>query len=288
MENELETVKNEIIYQSGNEEIRINPAIVKKFLVRGSKQATDAEVFLFMQLCKFKKLNPFLNEAYLVKFGADAQLIVGKEAFMKRAENNVNYEGFEAGIIVERNGEIVELEGSFKLKNDILLGGWCDVNRSDRIKPFKAKVTLTEYDKKQSTWKTLTSTMIRKTAIVQALREAFPQELGGMYTKEDNQFLNQKEAEKVVNNNKKSALEKAFEIKEPVEKIEETVDEDGVIIDGDGVIIEDTEKMKELKEICAVKEFNLEEKSQERFKKTYKELNETEIEFLIEKVCELW
>jgi len=287
MENELETVKNEIIYQSGNEEIRINPAIVKKFLVRGSKQATDAEVFLFMQLCKFKKLNPFLNEAYLVKFGADAQLIVGKEAFMKRAENNVNYEGFEAGIIVERNGEIIELEGSFKLKNDILLGGWCDVNRSDRIKPFKAKVTLTEYDKKQSTWKTLTSTMIRKTAIVQALREAFPQELGGMYTKEDNQFLNQKEAEKVVNNNKKSALEKAFEIKEPVEKIEETVDEDGVIIDGDGVIIEDTEKMKELKEICAVKEFNLEEKSQERFKKTYKELNETEIEFLIEKVCEL-
>ena len=46
-------------------------------------------------------------------------------------------------------------------------------------------VNLNEYDKKQSTWKEKPSTMIRKVAIVQAMREAFPAQLGAMYTQEE-------------------------------------------------------------------------------------------------------
>jgi hypothetical protein len=44
---------------------------------------------------------------------------------------------------------------------------------------------LEEYDKKQSTWNEKKGTMVRKVAIVQALREAFPAQLGAMYTAEE-------------------------------------------------------------------------------------------------------
>ncbi|MFA9494242.1 recombinase RecT, partial [Streptococcus sp. E17BB] len=36
-----------------------------------------------------------------------------------------------------------------------------------------------------STWNSMPATMIRKTALVNALREAFPEDLGNMYTEDD-------------------------------------------------------------------------------------------------------
>ncbi|WP_308006146.1 recombinase RecT, partial [uncultured Porphyromonas sp.] len=42
-----------------------------------------------------------------------------------------------------------------------------------------------EYDKQQSVWNEKKSTMIAKIAKVQALREAFPTQLGAMYTAEE-------------------------------------------------------------------------------------------------------
>lgn len=113
-------------------------------------------------------------------------MIVSKEAFFKRADASEKYEGFKAGIIIIRDNEIVEVEGCFyNEKTDILVGGWCEVYRSDRKFPIIAKVNLAEYDKKQSIWNEKKSTMISKIAKVQALREAFPAQLGAMYTQEE-------------------------------------------------------------------------------------------------------
>ena len=141
---------------------------------------------MFINLCRYQKLNPFLNEAYLVKFkGSSAQIITSKEAYMKKAERNEDYEGFKAGLIVQRNNEVTEIEGSFALKTDIVLGGWAEVYKKNRKFPYVAKVNLDEYNKGQSTWNQKPKTMIRKVAIVQALREAFPEDLGALYTEEE-------------------------------------------------------------------------------------------------------
>ena len=104
---------------------------------------------------------------------------------MKRAEACDQYDGMKAGVIVKRGNDVIEEEGSFLMPNDVLLGGWAHVYRKDRKFPYVSKVSLSEYDKKQSTWNEKKSTMIRKTAIVQALREAFPAQLGSMYTAEE-------------------------------------------------------------------------------------------------------
>ena len=104
---------------------------------------------------------------------------------MKRAEACPEYDGLKAGIIVERSGEIIDIQGSFKLSTDKLLGGWAEVYRKDRSHSYISRVSLDEYDKKQSIWNSKKTTMIRKTAIVQALREAFPSQLGALYTAEE-------------------------------------------------------------------------------------------------------
>ena len=192
MENNALMTKK-VSYEVNGETIDLSGNTVKNYLVSGNGNVTDQEVVLFLNLCKFQKLNPFLNEAYLVKFGnLPAQIIVSKEAFMKRAEQNEQFLGFKAGIIVARDNEIVEIEGAFKLPNDILIGGFAEVYRKDRKQPVTVKISFDEFVKLKngepaSTWKQMPMNMIRKTAIVNALREAFPNSLGAMYTEEEAQ-----------------------------------------------------------------------------------------------------
>jgi phage recombination protein Bet len=178
-------LEKEMVYTVGEEEVKLTANIVKSFIARGNKQLTDKEVVVFMNLCKYRKLNPFLNEAYLVKFGDEAQIVVGKEALMRKAEESPRYKGHRAGIIVAREKEIIELEGCFKLQTDVLVGGWAEIFVEGKEYPVVAKVALAEYNKGQSTWKNMPSTMIRKVALVQALRESFPTEIGALYSKEE-------------------------------------------------------------------------------------------------------
>lgn len=168
--------------------VKLSADVVRNFLVSGNGNITDSEAMMFISLCRYQHLNPFLNEAYLVKFGnSPAQQIVSKEAFMKRAEQNPHFKGMQAGCIVVRNNEVVETKGAFVLPKDVLVGGWATVKRDDRDLPITVQISFNEFSKGQSTWKSMPANMIRKTAIVNALREAFPNDLGAMYTEDDAQ-----------------------------------------------------------------------------------------------------
>lgn len=197
MDNELMT--KEVNYLVNGEEVKLTGSTVKNYLTRGNDNVSDQEVVMFINLCRYQKLNPFLNEAYLVKFkGAPAQIITSKEAYMKKAERTKDFNGMRAGIIVQRGDEIVELEGSFCLPTDKLLGGWCQVFKKDRKMPYVVKLNFDEYNKGQSTWKSMPKTMIRKVAIVQALREAFPEDLGALYTEDEVQAISSQGTEAAV------------------------------------------------------------------------------------------
>lgn len=181
-----EKEKGKVTYQVAGQDVTLSYQIVRDFLTKGNGNVSDQDLTQFICICKYNQLNPFLAEAYLVKFGTQpAQMIVSKEALMKRAEASEQYEGMQSGVIVLRDKEAVELEGCFYLPTDQLIGGWAKVYRKDRKYPFVAKVRLEEYDKKQSSWNEKPSTMISKVAKVQALREAFPAQIGAMYTQEE-------------------------------------------------------------------------------------------------------
>ena len=173
---------------------------VRNYLVSGNGNVTDQEIVMFIELCKAQHLNPFIREAYLIKFGnSPANIVVGKDVFVRRAYRNPDYEGMRAGIVVvSKDGDVKEREGSLKAPGETLIGGWCEVYVKNKKHPIKSVVSLEEYSKSQSTWKSMPMVMIRKVAMVTALREAFPEDLQGMYDASEMQNVPDKLPEKEV------------------------------------------------------------------------------------------
>ena len=170
-------------------QINLTTEEIKKYIC---PEATDQEAYFFLKLCDAQGLNPFLREAYLIKYGTEkATIVTGKDTFTKRADRIPEYDGFKAGIIILSNKEVVYRQGSFFVDGENLLGGWAEVFRKDRTQPFRNEVSMAEYAryKKDGTlmnnWKSMPATMIRKVALVQSLREAFPDELGGISSPEE-------------------------------------------------------------------------------------------------------
>ena len=177
-----------VVYKIDDNEIKLTPKIVQDYIVGGSAQISMPEFKMFTELCKVRKLNPFLKEAYLIKFGTQpAQIVVGKDAILKRAVKHNQFDGREQGIIVlNKSGSVEERKGTFKLQEEKIVGGWAKVYRKDWTHPTYITVSLDEVAQKKgdgtlnSNWASKAATMVEKVALVRALRETFVEELGGM------------------------------------------------------------------------------------------------------------
>lgn len=182
-----EQKSDKITYNANGEEVKISPKMIKDYLVAGNGQVTDQEVVMFLSLCKFQHLNPFIREAYLIKYGTSpATVVVGKDVLLKRAMRSEKFGGLSAGVIVvNANGEIEEREGTFVLPDENLVGGWAKVIIKGYEVPFYSSVSMKEYSTGKSNWLTKPATMIRKVAVAQALREAFPEEMSALYEQEE-------------------------------------------------------------------------------------------------------
>lgn len=184
---------NKIVeYEVNGQMVKISPNIIKQYLVNGNGAVSDQEVVMFLNLCKFQRLNPFLREAYLIKYGSQpATIVTSKEAMTKRAMRNPNYAGQQAGVVVlKSDGTLENRIGTIVLPNEELVGGWAKVFIKGYEQPEEITVSFDEYCQKKdgkamSNWATKPATMIRKVALVQALREAFPEDLGGLYSSEE-------------------------------------------------------------------------------------------------------
>lgn len=180
-------------YKCGEETVKLSPAIIRNYLVNGNGNVTDQEIVMFLNLCRFQHLNPFLREAYLIKFGTQpATIVTGKDAITKRAMRNPKYAGQQAGVVVlTDSGEMEYRNGSLVLEGETIVGGWAKVYVKGYEVPIEAVVSYAEYvgttkdGTVNSQWSKKPATMIRKVALVQALREAFPEDLGGMYASEE-------------------------------------------------------------------------------------------------------
>lgn len=152
--------------------------------------ATDAECKIFLETCKQYHLNPFTKEAYLIHYDnknedTASTIVLGKNCYMQMAERHPSFDGFEAGVIVlTADGQLLNREGSIVYDGgggETLLGGWAKVYRKDRTRASYEEVKLSEYDTGKSLWNGKKATMIRKVALVHALREAFPSTFGALY-----------------------------------------------------------------------------------------------------------
>ena len=198
MNNEVKTQGNKeiaVVYDVDGEQIKLTPKIVQDYIVGTDAQITMPEFKMFTSLCKARKLNPFLKEAYCIKYGKQpAQIVVGKDAVLKRAILNPNFDGIESGVIVQsiETGEVIERKGTFYIKaEEKLVGGWARVYRKNWTHPTYCSVSFDEVAQTKSdgslnsNWTGKGATMVEKVAKVRALRETFVEELGGMYEAEE-------------------------------------------------------------------------------------------------------
>ncbi len=197
MSNNQEAEQNKelvVKFEVEGQEIKLSKKIVQEYIVGSDVPITNQEFKLFTELCKVRKLNPFLREAYLIKYkaGTPAQLVVGKDAILKRAVLNPNYDGMQSGIIVKKeDGTVENREGTFKLGEEQLVGGWARVYRKDWTHPIYSSVSFNEVAQKNgqgqlnSNWNNKGATMVEKVAKVRALRETFVEDLAGMYEAEE-------------------------------------------------------------------------------------------------------
>ena len=174
--------------------VEVTPDDVRNYLC---PNATGKEIAMFLALCQAQRLNPFIKDAYLIKYGDNpATIVTGKDVFVKRASANPSFEGMEHGVVFLGNtpsGPMVQRrEGAavYKVAGEQLLGGWARVYVKDK-KPFYCEVSLDEYAAKKKdgsyvkNWAQMPSVMIDKCAQVACLRLAFPDDFQGMYAQEE-------------------------------------------------------------------------------------------------------
>jgi phage recombination protein Bet len=131
---------------------------------------TNGEFALFAEMCRATGLNPALKEIWAIKAGGRLQLMTGINGFLKIANAHPAFDGMEV---------------SFEWDGKQLVSSTVKVYRKDRRFPSVATAYLSEYGKGTPIWKSMPSIMLSKCAKSLALREAFVNELGGLYTQEE-------------------------------------------------------------------------------------------------------
>ncbi len=176
-------------YETDTGEVKLSPGIIRKYLVNGQGNVSDQEITMFMGLCRYQHLNPFLREAYLIKYSnnSPATMVTGKDVFTKRAAKHKDFDGAESGVYVQVGNALEKRVGTMVLGGESLVGAWAIVHRKNWEIVLETSVSLSEYIGKKKDgsitkqWSEKPATMIRKVALVQAMREAFPEDFQGLY-----------------------------------------------------------------------------------------------------------
>lgn len=143
--------------------------VIKTLKATVARDLTNEEFALFAQHCKGTGLNPFKKEVWAIKAANRLQIMTGINGFLAIANSHPQFDGME-----------VEVDNDEKPTKAI-----CRVYRKDRKYPAEGVALLKEYAKDTPIWRQMPRVMLTKVAKSIALREAFPQELNGMYTQEE-------------------------------------------------------------------------------------------------------
>lgn len=191
------TQENTTAMVAVNEENRVTQELLLDYLKTMNKGLTEQQTKQFLAVAGTFGLNPWKREVYAVTYknkdgSTDMSIVTGYETYIKRAELNPNYDGFD-----------IEFKGGFKrgkITKQGKNGSWqvdalvpdgtvscvCTVYRKDRAHPTREEVFFDEYDQGNSMWQSKPRTMLKKVAIVSAFRKAFPFDFGGMpYTSDE-------------------------------------------------------------------------------------------------------
>jgi len=157
---------NELAVKEQSTIVPVTKQMCDDFLFSQETKLTETQKTMFYNLAMQFSLNPFKREIYAIKYGQGFNYVTGYQVYVSRAEATGLLNGWHVEPIADDKG--------------LLVGAQITIYRKDWNNPFVWVVSLAEFRKDQNNWKTMPEFMIKKVAIGQGFRLAFPNELGGM------------------------------------------------------------------------------------------------------------
>ena len=146
-------------------EATIDSKTIQDFLFSTGTILNDKQKNMFMQLAVRNQLDPFKREIYAIPYGSDFNIVTGYQVYIQRAEATGKLNGWHCTVLKDTKGQ--------------LTGAKIIIHRKDFDQPFEWEVSLAEFDKGHSLWKTMKEFLIKKVCIGQGFRLCIPKELSG-------------------------------------------------------------------------------------------------------------
>jgi len=156
---------------------------------KSGARPSEGDCLRFANLCKGRELNPWTGDCFMIGYdsqgGANFELITAYQALLKRAERSDKFDGLEGGVTIKTSDGLEHRKGCLVMKGEVIVGGWAKAYRQDRRIAHESIIDFKVYDTGRSRWKADPAGMITKCAKAAALREAFPNQVGGLYLQEE-------------------------------------------------------------------------------------------------------
>jgi phage recombination protein Bet len=153
----------------------------------------DVEIVKAVNLAKMMGLNPLEKQCHFIPFRNSLQVVVSYLEYIKRAERTGRLDGWDVEIGKDAVGTFAEVV----------------IYRKDWSHPLKWRTYLSEVKKDTPSWKSMPIFMLKKTAIAQAFRLAFPEETASLPYEEAEVM-----SEPVINEPVKETVKETSENKE--------------------------------------------------------------------------
>jgi len=134
-----------------------------------AKGANDAQLALFLQVCKSRNLDPFVKQVYFTPQG----IIVSIDGFRSIAERTGCYAPGPTRYEYDENKNLV---AAYVTVRKLVAGTWFDIEESAFYEEYRGSSPI---------WKKMPRVMLAKCAEARALRRAFSSDLSGLYAPEE-------------------------------------------------------------------------------------------------------
>lgn len=162
-----------------------------------ARDASPAELDLFLHHCARTGLDPFARQIYFMKMGGKPSIQVSIDGFRVIAERTGRYAGQLGPFWCGPDGEWKDVWLDSKRAP---MAAKVGIRRRDFDEPIWAVATLDAYSQKNSMWQRMPENMLAKCAEALGLRRAFPNDLSGLYTTDEmEQAGDQTPASQVLN-----------------------------------------------------------------------------------------
>jgi phage recombination protein Bet len=129
-----------------------------------SKKLTPTQRDLCIKTALAFNLNPLKREVHFIPYNNDIKIVVGYEVYLKKAEKTGKLDGWKVDVL----GQGPDMKAVVT------------IHRKDWTEAFIHETYFTEARQSSPIWLKMPRFMLKKVAIAQAFRLAFPEEMGGL------------------------------------------------------------------------------------------------------------